>query len=227
MNPEPHILIVEDDLGVVQGLVRGLRDAGFRTSLAMDGEKGLQRILGERFDMVLLDLMLPERDGFEILEAVQSRDSTPVLVLSARNNLASRLRCFDQGAVDFVCKPFFMEELVARIRARLALTAPVPSRELRLADVVLDLEARVARREGAELGLTSHEFNILVYLRERAGRALTRGQIAEHALPEAGERNDRTVDSHLSRIRKKLGPMAGSRLRTAWGIGYQCLSEDP
>ena len=226
MTPGPHILIVEDDLGVVQGLVRGLRDAGFRTSLAMNGEEGLRRILGESFDLVLLDLMLPERDGFGILEAVHARVSTPVVVLSASSNLPSRLRSFEHGAVDFVPKPFFMEELVARIRARLALTASVPSRELQLADVVLDLDARVALRDGAELGLTSHEFNILVYLRTRAGRALTRAQIAEHALPEGGERSDRTVDSHLSRIRKKLGPVAGMRLKTVWGIGYQCLPED-
>lgn len=226
MSDRPHILIVEDDLRVVQGLGRGLREAGFRTSLATAGDDALQRILCERFDLVLLDLMLPERDGLGILEAVHTRVSTPIVVLSARTDLPSRLRSFEHGAVDFVPKPFFMEELVARIRARLALTAPVPTRELPLADVILDLDARVVRRRDQDLGLTSHEFNVLAYLRERAGRALTRTQLAEHALPEGGERTDRTVDSHVSRIRKKLGPAAGKRIRTVWGIGYQCLTED-
>ena len=218
----PRILIVEDDLSVVQGLIRGLRKAGFDPSVAMDGAQGTASILQQPFDLVLLDLMLPERSGAEILEAVSTRTSVPIIVLSARTDLPTRLQSFALGAVDFVPKPFFMEELVARIRARLALTAPVPSRQLALDDVVLDLDARRALREGHDLGLTAHEFNILAFLRERAGRAVTRAQLAEHALPEQGERTDRTVDSHLSRIRKKLGPSTSRCIRTVWGIGYTC-----
>lgn len=232
-NPEgdalpsrPHILIVEDDLHVAQGLLGGLRDAGFETSLSMAGNEALERLLLETFDLVLLDLMLPGRSGFDILESVRNRVSVPIIVLSARTELPDRLRSFEGGAVDFVPKPFFMEELVARIRARLAMTAWVPHRRLPLADVIVDLDARKVDREGVDLELTSHEFNVLAFLRERSGRAVTRMQIAEAALPERGERNDRTVDSHLSRIRKKLGPLASGRIKTVWGIGYMCAAED-
>lgn len=226
MPDAPSILIVEDDLGVAQGLIRGLQREGFETSLASAGDEGLERILSESFDLVLLDLMLPERSGFEVLDAVRTRVSVPIIVVSARTDLPARLQSFDAGAIDFVPKPFFVEELIARIRARLALTRTAPRRELPLVDVVVDLDARVVRRGETDLGLTAHEFNVLVFLRERAGRALTRAQIADGALPESGDRIDRTVDSHVSRIRKKLGPPAAAQIQTVWGIGYRCVEED-
>jgi DNA-binding response OmpR family regulator len=190
------------------------------------GDQGLERILKEQFDLVLLDLMLPERTGFEVLEAIRTRVSVPVIVLSALTDLPARLKSFETGAVDFVPKPFFMEELVARIRSRLDLGQAEERKELTLEDVVLDLDARVVRRDGVDLGLTGYEFNVLSLLRQRAGRAQTRAQIAEHSLSEDGDRSDRTVDSHISRIRKKLGPEAGGRIKTVWGIGYRCDLED-
>jgi two-component system OmpR family response regulator len=226
MGDSPHILIVEDDSGVAQGLVRGLKQAGFQTSLAVSGSRGLEQILAGDFDLVLLDLMLPERTGFEVLDAMRTRVSLPVIVLSALTDLPSRLKSFDSGAVDFVPKPFFMEELVARVRSRLDLSRAEARREVTLADTVLDLDARVVRRNGEDLGLTGFEFNVLALLRRRAGRAQTRAQIAEGALSEERDSSDRTVDSHISRIRKKLGPEAGTRIRTVWGIGYRCDVED-
>jgi len=220
MTKPAHILIVEDDTGVVEGLVRGLRQAGFETSLAMTGDKGLARVLEERFDLVLLDLMLPERTGFEILQAMRNRVSVPVIVLTARTDLPSRLRCFEDGAIDFVPKPFFVEEVVARIHSRLRIRGEEARRKLVFGEVVLDLDARKVHRGDVDLGLTAYELNVLALLVERAGRAQTRAQIAEHALSEDGECTDRTVDSHISRIRKKLGP-EGSLVRTVWGIGYR------
>ena len=223
---DPHILIVEDDLGVVSGLVRGLERAGFSTSVAMTGTDALDRLTRDAFDIVLLDLMLPEKSGFEVLDAVQSRVSVPIIVLSARTELAARLQSFESGAVDFVPKPFFLEELVARIKARLSLADAAPRRELPLADAVIDIDARVASRDGVDLGLTTYEFNVLAFLRERPGRALSRTQIAEAALSDSSKRDDRTVDSHVSRIRKKLGSVAGSCIQTVWGIGYRCDVEE-
>ncbi len=226
MSNPSRILVIEDDLNVVQQLVSGLRRAGFDTSLAMAGDEGLAQILNGSFDLVLLDLMLPNLTGFEVLEAVRTRVSVPVVVLSARTELPARLQSFERGAVDFVPKPFFMEELIARIRARLALTSPTPRRALALADVTLDLDARTARRGDVALDLTEYEFNVVAFLRERAGRAQSRTQIADGALSESGECGDRTVDSHISRIRKKLGPRAARRIQTVWGIGYRCDEED-
>jgi len=222
MDDMPQILIVEDDAGVAQGLVHGLRQAGFRTSLAMNGEQGLKRILAEPFDLVLLDLMLPGRTGFEVLEAMCTRVSVPTIVLSALTDLPARLKSFENGAVDFVPKPFFMEELVARIRSRLEVRHIETRRVLTLADTVIDLDARMVLRNDMDLGMTGYEFNVLAFLCQRVGRAQTRAQIAEHALSEDGDCSDRTVDSHISRIRKKLGPETGGLIKTIWGIGYRC-----
>ena len=220
MDNVPHILIVEDDAGVVHGLLRGLRQAGFRTSLAMNGAQGLE-YLTESFDLVLLDLMLPECTGFEVLEVVGTRVSVPVIVLSALSDLPARLKSFEHGAVDFVPKPFFIEELIARIRSRLKLRH-IENRRLVLADTIIDLDARVVLRNDIDLGMTGYEFNVLAFLCQRSGRAQTRSQIAEHALSVDGDCFDRTVDSHISRIRKKLGPDASKLIKTIWGIGYRC-----
>ena len=217
----PRILVVEDDLRVVQSLIGGLRKAGFDTTVAMDGNAGVEHALGSDFDAIILDLMLPARDGFSVLEALRGRVSTPVIVLSARTELPARLQSFSGGAVDFVPKPFFMAELVARIRSRLALREEVPHRQRSFADVCVDLDAREVTRDGAAVELTAHEFNVLVFLTERPGRPVSRAQLADHALPEAGERSDRTVDSYISRIRKKLGKAAAKHIRTVWGIGYR------
>ena len=222
MHEQPQILVIEDDAGVAQGLVNGLRRAGFRTSLAVNGDQGLHSILAEPFDLVLLDLMLPRRTGFEVLEAINHRVSVPTIVLSALNDLPSRLKSFEKGAVDFVPKPFFMEELVARIRSRLDVRQEQTHKVFTLGDTVLDLDARTVLRRDEDLGMTGYEFNVLAFLCERAGRAQTRGQIAEHALSEDGDCNDRTVDSHISRIRKKLGSETGLLIKTVWGIGYRC-----
>lgn len=221
MNTPARILVVEDDAPIAAGLVRGLKQAGFQVALATDGLLALEEAERERPALVVLDLNLPGKDGFALLESWQARLRVPVIVLSARQELEARLRSFGLGAADYLAKPFWMEELVARIRARLHLPEDSPRRVLRWEDVSLDLEARVASREGSgPLPLTRHEFDVLAYLVERPGRALTRAQIAQHALAPDQERDERTVDSHIARIRKKLGP-AGARLRTCWGIGYQ------
>jgi len=225
--PRPRILVVEDDLRVVQSLIGGLRRSGFDVTVAMDGEAGLRHALDAHFDAIILDLMLPERDGFSVLDALRGRRSTPIIVLSARTELPARLQSFAGGAVDFVPKPFFMAELVARIRSRLDLRDTAPHRERRFADVRVDLDAREVHRDGRLVVLTAHEFNVLAFLTERPGRPVTRVQLADHALPESGERNDRTVDSYISRIRKKLGSTAAKHIRTVWGIGYRFDEQRP
>ncbi|MBN1334564.1 MAG: response regulator transcription factor [Deltaproteobacteria bacterium] len=223
-DPRPRLLVVEDDLSVVQGLVRGLHRAGFEVSVAMDGAEGVRRALDEPFDLVILDLMLPGQDGFQVLDGWRGRLSVPVVVLSARTELEARLRSFDLGAVDFVQKPFWMEELVARIRTRLAMGADSPRRLVSFADVTVDLDGRRLTRGEEEIALTTHEFNVLAWLVERPDRAVSREQLAEHALPAEGDRQGRTLDSHVSRIRKKLGPEAAACVRTVWGIGYRFSS---
>jgi DNA-binding response OmpR family regulator len=220
MDSRGLILVVEDDPPIAAGIVRGLKSAGFQVSLAPDGHLALEAAEKEQPALVVLDLNLPGPDGFELLQAWQSRLHVPIIVLTARQELEARLRSFGLGAADYLPKPFWMEELLARIRARLRLPEEATRRTLRWADITLDLDARTVSREGlGPLSFTRNELDILLYLVERPGRALTREQIAEQALPPNEERDARTVDSHVARIRKKLGP-AGAHLRTAWGIGY-------
>ena len=146
--------------------------------------------------------------------------SAPVIVLTSSSELQARIKVFDLGAVDYMPKPFWIEELVARIRARLQLREQSPRRVLRFHGVALDLDARSLTVDGEAVELTATQLNILSYLAERPGRAVTRRQLAESALPALGERFDRTVDGHVSRIRRKLGPH-GQAISTVWGIGYR------
>lgn len=223
----PRLLVVEDDPSIASELVRGLKQAGFEVALAGTGELAVQTAERERVDLVVLDVNLPDRTGFDVLDAWRSRRTLPVIVLTARTELRDRLRAFDLGAVDYLAKPFWMEELVARIRSRLRLADNRDPRQVRWDDVICDLDGRVVHRaDGSDVGLTAHEFNVLALLLERRGRALTRDQIATHALPLEGDRQDRTVDSHVSHLRRKLGA-AGSRIRTVWGIGYRFDLEEP
>jgi two-component system OmpR family response regulator len=221
---KPRVLVVEDDPQVLQGLVSGLSRAGFLVSVAMDGDEGARRALHEPFDVVVLDLMLPGRTGFEVLEAMSGRVTTPVVVLSARTELEARLKSFQLGAIDFVPKPFWIEELVVRIRSRLAIKPDEARRTLAVGTATIDVDARTVTRDGVDLGLTAHELNLLVWLVERPGRSVSRRQLVERCLPEEHDATERTVDSHVSRIRKKLGP-DGARIHTVWGIGYRYDAE--
>lgn len=224
---ETSVLIVEDDAAVASGLVTGLKNVGFSVELAADGETGTKRALSGEFDLVILDLNLPERDGFGVLEALSGRISTPVIVLTARTELETRLKSFSLGAVDYIPKPFWMEELVARIQSRLRIREDDPHRVIAWSNVVVDLDARTVKLDEAPVELTSHEFNVLAYLVERPDRAITRKQLADHALPESGSRYGRTVDSHMCRIRNKLGDEASEHIKTVWGVGYKFLPTEP
>lgn len=212
-----RVLVVEDDSNVASALVRGLRKAGFDVALETDGARGLRAAASGDHDAIVLDLMLPERDGFEILEAIGAR-GVPVLVLSARDALDDRLRAFTLGAVDFVAKPFWMEELVARLRARLYLGDTREKRIVAWADVCVDLDARTVSVDGVAVHLTRAELDVLVFLAERPGRAVPREELLARLLDDQADA--RTVDSHVARVRKKLGT-ASSAIGTVWGIGYR------
>ncbi|WP_437563232.1 response regulator transcription factor [Sorangium sp. So ce542] len=216
-----RVLVVEDDPGVAAGLVRGLVAAGLLVELATNGRAGLESAIRGAFDLVVLDLMLPERSGLEILEDLGRRRRIPVIVLTARTDLPDRLRSFELGAIDYVPKPFFLEELVARIRLHLGLRAEAPPRRVRFSGVTVDLDARVARRGEATLPLTRAELDVLAVLVQRPGRAIPREQLAEGASSSLEPCDARTVDSHVARIRKKLGESAAAAIVTVWGIGYR------
>jgi two-component system OmpR family response regulator len=220
----PRILVIEDDPPVAGGLVRGLRAAGFAVELATDGTTGARLAVAGGVDAVLLDLMVPGLSGFEVLAALHGRASAPpVIVLTARVELDDRLRAFGLGAADFVPKPFWIEEIVARLRARLPGAAPArPARTIAWADVVVDLDARTLRVAGELVALTRVELDLLAHLVERPGRAIPREQLsrAVAVVDDREDRDERTVDSHVSRLRRKLGAGAAA-IATVWGIGYR------
>lgn len=218
---DARILVVEDDPRIGGSVVAGLIREGFDAVLATTGAEGAALFEATRFDLVVLDLVLPERTGIELLKAWEGRSSVPVVVLTARTDLEDRLRVFELGAVDFLPKPFYLEELLVRIRARLGVRGdPTPHRVVHFGDCELDQDARQVRRKGEDVGLTANEFNVLWVLVSAPGRAFTRGQLAERALPEDGSRLDRTIDTHVYRIRRKLGD-AGDQLQTVFGVGYR------
>ncbi len=227
MAPPPvRVLVIEDDAATAGSLVAGLRRQGFEVELATDGAAGARAALTAAPDVIVLDLLLPGQSGFDVLSQLQPRSSVPVIVLTALSDLSDRLRCFELGAVDFLPKPFWVEELVARIRSRLALRAPRASRIVCWADAEVDLDGRTLRVAGRPAPLTRHELNVLGYLLERPGRAVSRAQLLEHALDPFEERSDRTLDSHIARIRKKLGAHAARAIVTVWGVGYR-FERDP
>lgn len=217
-----QVLVIEDDSGVAAGIVSGLRDAGFSVVLETNGRDGGKTALRDEHDILLLDLRLPEQSGFEVLKQLEHRSRKPIIVLTAQTELQERLQCFALGAADYVSKPFWMEELVARIRSQLKLKASPRARVWRFSDVVVDLDAFSVEVGGVQAALTKQEFVLLAYLVERPGRALTREQIASDALGAGSDA--RTVDSHVAHLRKKLGT-AGTAIGTVWGIGYRFFAE--
>lgn len=216
-----RVLVVEDDPRTASGIVRGLAAAGFEVELATDGVTGCRLALRRDHDVVVLDLLLPDRDGFEVLARIRDRVTAPTIVLTACADLGDRLRSFELGAADFLAKPFFVEELVARIRSRLAVRGTSPSRIVRWADAAVDLDARTLSVAGLAVALTRDELDLLAYLVARPGRAVPRRVLAEEACDRDSERDPRTVDTHVARLRRKLGPRAGAAIVTVWGIGYR------
>jgi len=217
-----RILIVEDDPQLGEQIVEHLERAGFEASWLRDGDEALSADL-DGLSLVVLDLMLPGTYGLDVLKRYRQRSDVPVLILSARNETTDKVRGLSLGADDYVTKPFWPEELVARVRARLR--RPVLSRgeSMAVGPIRIDLAARVVTVDGAAIDLTRAELEILAALARRTGSAVTRAALVDAALDPDRMGTDRTLDVHVSRLRKKLGA-AGSLLQTVWGIGYRLRS---
>ncbi len=215
------ILVVEDDTALAGQICQALRQHGFEVELATRGDQATELATRFKPQLIVLDLMLPGKTGEELLEEWHGRQNIPVIVLTARVDLNDRLRCFNLGAADFLPKPFWTEELIARINTRLRIQKVEPTQTISWADIRIDLDARRTLRGEQELHLTAHEFNVLAYLAQRPGRALSRDQIATSALSTDEEIDARTVDSHIARVRKKLGKEAAAVIKTVWRIGYR------
>lgn len=214
------ILVVEDDPRIASQLVGRLKRDGFSVELIQNGEVAVQTCLAQPFDMILLDLGLPGMSGFEVMDALRHRCSVPILVLTAQQDLEGRVRSFRSGAVDWMAKPFFMEELLERIRVRLHQREVSATRFLTKGRLHIDLDKRTLSVSDKPVVLGAIEFNLLTYLIEREGRAISRQQLIQHVLSPDSRHTERTIDSHIAHIRGKLGDV-GQAIRTVWGIGYR------
>jgi DNA-binding response OmpR family regulator len=215
-----RIILVEDDARIAAGLVQALKRHGFEVELSTTGRAAVTRGLEAPPALAVLDLGLPDTSGHQVLAAWATRTSFPVVVLTARTDVKTRVAVFAEGAVDYLPKPFFVEELVARIEARLG-KRKAPPRVTAWADVEVDLLARQVRREGRVVELTPHQLNVLAFLVERPGEAVSRERLAREVLSVTGESAPRTVDSHVARIRRALGPRAAEAIATVRVIGYR------
>lgn len=214
-----RILLVEDDPQLGQEIHRGLGVAGFDARWVQDGSEAWGLKL-EDFDLVVLDLMLPGVHGFDLLAHWREQSDIPVLLLTARNETADKLRAFSLGGDDYLTKPFWPEELVARIHARLRRPVLARNDSLTVGALVLDLRGRSCTVDGEKVELTRVEFDFLSELCRRPGEAMSREILVEKVLGADREGNERTLDVHASRIRKKLKG-AASQMETVWGIGYR------
>lgn len=223
-------LLVEDDARLAALTRDYLASHGVVVTVASDGRQGLAEALARRHDVVLLDLMLPGKDGLEVCRELRARSDVPIIVLTARGEEADRVLGLELGADDYLAKPYSPRELLARIRAvvRRARGQAGPSLEVvRVGALTVDPAARRATHEGRELNLTGYEFALLKALAERAGRVLTREQLMEIARGNAEESFDRSIDVHVSRLRQKLGddPKRPRLLKTVRGLGYLLAAE--
>ncbi len=228
----PAILIVDDERDLLSVLDFNLRQAGFETLLAASGAEALAQVRRRVPDLVLLDLMLPDVSGTEVCRALKSDPRTrqvPVMMLTAKGDEVDKVVGFELGAEDYVTKPFSVRELVLRVKALLRRTQPAaaPAEILRgpepVGGIRVDLDAHRAFVEGEEVPLTPLEFRLLVTLMSRAGRVQSREQLLQDVWEMSSELETRTVDTHVKRLREKLGP-ARDLLETVRGVGYRLVS---
>lgn len=220
-----RLLVVEDEVKLAQYLHKGLSENGHVVDVAHDGIEGRRLATGGEYDLVLLDLMLPGVDGFGVLAALRAEGRhTPVLMLTARDKVEDRVRGLEQGADDYLIKPFAFSELLARVGALLRRGGPSgaqPATELRLADLELDLLGRKATRGEQRLDLTAKEFNLLALLLRRRGQILSRTTLAEQVWDMNFDSDTNVVEVAVRRLRVKLDePFQAKLLHTVRGMGY-------
>lgn len=218
-----RLLIVDDDRELCASLKQLLEGDDFILEFAHDAATGEQRSLSGDYSLVILDVMLPDRDGRSLLRRLRLSSQVPVLMLTARGDEADRVAGLDGGADDYLSKPFHLRELVARIRAILRRRGDVILPDVtKVGDLRIDRVQRKVTCRGEELSLTASEFEILILLVHSTGKVLTRNEIAEVALGRPLGIFDRSIDNHVSSLRRKLGPAAdgGERIQNARGSGY-------
>lgn len=212
-----RVLVVEDEPDLLASLVKALREDGYAVDGAPDGEEGLYKAENYEYDALVLDLMLPQLDGWEVLRHLRKSKKTPVLILTARDAVGDRVKGLDTGADDYLIKPFDLDELLARLRALIRRAAQQAESRMDLGGVALDLAARTVTREGEPVPLTAREYALLEFLALHRGKVVTRTMLYEHLFDENDSTLSNLLDVHVSNLRKKLGH---EFIKTRRGHGY-------
>jgi two-component system, OmpR family, response regulator CpxR len=219
-----RLLVVDDDAELCQLVTRFLAREGFEIDWALSGAAGVERALAGNYSLIMLDVMMPDTDGFDLLRQIRQHSRTPVLMLTARGDTHDRVRGLEMGADDYLPKPFEPAELVARIRAILRRSAPQrpASAAIALGDIELDGGSRTVRRSGAPVDLTTVEFDLLAALMRVAGSTVSREDLVRNVLGRDFSPFDRSIDTHVCNLRRKLGPLADGRerIKGVRGAGY-------
>jgi two-component system, OmpR family, copper resistance phosphate regulon response regulator CusR len=224
-----RFLLVEDDRSTSRFLKKGLSEIGYNVDTVFDGEEGLYLATTQAYDLIILDIMLPEMNGFEVLKAVRRAGSaTPVIFLTARDDKTDVVRGLELGADDYLIKPFSFPELLARIRVVLRRgQKDFESSRLTVADLTLNLISRTAERAGQVIELSGKEFALLEYMMRNAGQILTRTMILERVWGYNFDTSSNIIDVHINRLRGKIDCDAEMKLiKTIKGVGYVLKSED-
>jgi two-component system, OmpR family, copper resistance phosphate regulon response regulator CusR len=216
-----RILVIEDEKKTAAFLAKGLREAGFVVDLARDGEAGLAAVRASTFDLLIVDIMLPKKDGWALVEELRAaKVQTPVIFLTARDSVRDRVKGLELGADDYVVKPFAFSELLARVRSLLRRT-PARRSKLRIDDLEIDMRHQRAERSGVPLNLTPKEFVLLAHLAHSAGEVVSRDEIAEHVWDIGFKTDTNVVDVVVRRLRAKVDdPFKTKLVHTIRGMGY-------
>lgn len=219
------ILVVEDEYKITRFIQRGLEMEHYTVDVAYDGEEALNKISVNDYDLIILDLMLPKKDGIEVCKEIRDKKiSTPIIMLTARDTVEDRIKGLDQGADDYVVKPFAFGELLARIRALLRREKTVKRSVLQIADLILDPATHEVTRAGKQIHLTSKEYRLLDYFMRRPGQVCTRTMIGEHIWGYNFVDQSNVIDVSVSNLRKKVdGGFPVQLIKTVRNVGYKIV----
>lgn len=222
-----RILVIEDEAKIANFLKRGLIEEAYEVDLALDGKEGLEAALSGSYDLIVLDIGLPEMDGMDVCRALRAKGrQTPVIFLTARDSVHDKVLGLDLGADDYLTKPFAFEEFLARVRSLLRKAQQKADTRLRIADLVLDTKTRKVERGGRPIDLSTKEFALLQYLMENRGAVLSRLDISEKVWDIHFDTTTNVIDVHINRLRKKVDQDWPLKLiQTVRGAGYT-LGED-
>jgi two-component system copper resistance phosphate regulon response regulator CusR len=217
-----RILLVEDDRAIARFVAKGLREQAYAVDVVGDGDEANYKLSINDYDAIILDVMIPGRDGFQVCQDLRAAGiAAPVIMLTARDTVRDRIAGLDSGADDYLTKPFAVAELLARLRALLRRGRVVRPATISIADLVLDTGAQRATRNGRALSLTTKEYALLEYLAREQGRVVSRAEIAEHVWDENFDPLTNLIDVHINRLRRKVDDGFASKLiHTRRGAGY-------